>query len=110
MDELIIREAQDNDFIVIAGLFNQIGYQTDSEEIPLRRKQIHDLSHHAVFVAELDQQVIGWIHVFLCPLLVNPLSAQLGGLVMNSNERSKGVGKELMQQAEAWSQTHALNF
>jgi len=110
MDELIIREAQYDDFKTITELCNQLGYKTDSEDIPLRLKQIHDLSHHAVFVAEFDHHVIGWIHVFLYPSLVSPLSALLGGLIVHTNQRGKGVGKELLQKAETWSQSHACKY
>jgi len=110
MDELIIREAQYRDFENIADLCNQLGYQTESDDIPLRINHISKLSHHAIFVAELDFLVIGWIHVYLCPLLVSPLQAQLGGLVVHSNQRGKGVGTRLMQQAEAWSHSHACQY
>jgi len=110
MDALIIREAQYKDFEDIAYLCDQLGYQTESEDIPLRLKQISNLSHHAVFVAEFDHLVIGWIHVYLCPLLVSPLQAQLGGLVVSSNQRGKGVGTRLMQQAEVWSRSNACQY
>jgi len=110
MDALIIRKARYKDFEDIADLCDQLGYQTESEDIPLRLKQISDLSHHAVFVAELDDLVIGWIHVYLCPLLVSPLQAQLGGLVVHSSQRGKGIGTRLLQQAEAWSHSHACQY
>jgi len=110
MDTLTIRKAQYKDFENIADLCDQLGYQTESEDIPLRLKQINNLNHHAVFVAELDHQVIGWIHVYLCPLLVSPLQAQLGGLVVQSNQRGKGVGTRLLQQAEAWSHSNACQY
>jgi GNAT superfamily N-acetyltransferase len=110
MEALIIREAQDQDYESITILCEQLGYQTGSEDIPLRLKQISDLGQHAVFVAELDHRVIGWIHVYLCPLLVSPLQAQLGGLVVHSSQRGKGVGKRLLQQAETWSRTRSCQF
>ncbi len=110
MNALIIREAQNKDYEDIAILCDQLGYPTKSEDIPLRLKQIGDLGHHAVFVAELDHQVIGWVHVYLCPLLVSPMQAQLGGLVVHSNQRGKGVGTRLMEQAEAWSLSHACQY
>jgi len=110
MDALIIREAQDHDYDAIAFLCEQLGYQTGSEVIPLRLKQINELAHHAVFVAELDHQVIGWIHVYICPLLVSPLQAQLGGLVVHSSQRDQGVGARLLQQAEDWSRTRSCRY
>jgi GNAT superfamily N-acetyltransferase len=110
METVTIREAQYKDFEAIAVLCSQLGYQTESDDIPLRLKQIGDLSHHAVYLAELDQQVIGWIHVYLCPLLISPLQAQLGGLVVHSDHRGQEVGKKLMQQAEAWSRLQACRY
>lgn len=110
MDALIIREAQDQDYEAIANLCEQLGYQTGSGDIPLRLEQIGDLDHHAVFVAELDCNVIGWIHVYLCPLLVSPLQSQLGGLVVHSSQRGKGVGTKLLQRAEAWSRSRSCQY
>lgn len=110
MVPLIIREVQDIDIEEIADLCNQLGYQTESEDIPLRLKQISDLDHHIVFVAELDNLVIGWIHVYICPLLVSPFQAQLGGLVVHSKHRGKGIGTRLMHQAEAWSKSHGCKY
>lgn len=110
METLIIREAHPEDFEALAELCTQLGYQTDSKDIPLRLSQINNLGSHAVFIAELKGQVVGWIHVYLCPLLVSPLQAHLGGLVVHSNQRGIGIGQELLQQAEAWSLLHACQY
>lgn len=110
METLIIREARPQDSEALAELCTQLGYQTDSMDIPLRLSLVNNLDHHAVFIAELDQQVVGWIHVYLCPLLVSSLQAQLGGLIVHSNVRGKGIGKNLMQQAEAWCQKNACQY
>jgi GNAT superfamily N-acetyltransferase len=110
MMELILREAQDKDFKEIADLCNQLGYPTDSGEIPLRLHQIRSLEQHAIFVAVLEQQVVGWIHIYLCPLLISPLQAQLGGLVVDSNRRGLGIGSKLMHQAETWAFSHSCKY
>lgn len=110
MKELITRKARIEDFEEIAGLCDQLGYQTDPTDIPVRLKHINDLDQHAVFVAELDHKVIGWIHVYVCPLLVSPPQSQLGGLVVNEDQRGKGIGEKLLQQAEAWSRIHSCQL
>jgi GNAT superfamily N-acetyltransferase len=110
MDNLILREAKFEDYEEIAVLCNQLGYQTESSDIPHRLKQINDLDQHAVFVAELDHRVIGWIHVYVCPLLVSPHQSQLGGLVVHEDQRGKGIGEKLMEQAEAWSRTRSCQL
>ncbi|HCC78120.1 MAG: hypothetical protein A2X25_05060 [Chloroflexi bacterium GWB2_49_20] len=110
MKAVTIREAQLKDFEAIAVLCNQLGYKTESDDISLRLRQIENINHHVVFLAELDQQVIGWIHVYLCPLLISPLQGQLGGLVVHSDHHGKGIGKKLMQQAETWCRSQACLY
>ena len=63
------------------------------------------LSHpdQAVFVAEVEGRIAGWVHVFACPTVESELYAEIGGLVVDENQRGQGVGKALMAQAEAWA-------
>ena len=48
---------------------------------------------HAVFVAESQEQVIGWLHVSVTPLLEVPLRAEVNGLVVDEQRRSAGAGR-----------------
>jgi GNAT superfamily N-acetyltransferase len=110
MDLLTIRAAQVKDCHAIAVLCGQLGYPAAPGDISLRLEQIVALQHHAVFLAELDQQVIGWIHVYLCPLLISPMQAQLGGLIVHAENRGKGVGVALLQAAETWARRQDCEY
>ncbi len=62
---------------------------------------------NAVLVAEgADGQVIGWVQVYVRPLVVDDLNAEVGGLVVDERTRSQGVGQRLMEEAEAWARAH----
>jgi GNAT superfamily N-acetyltransferase len=58
----------------------------------------------ACFVAETrDHNVIGWVHVNVIPLLEIDCCAEIGGLIVDENSRSAGVGARLMDEAEKWA-------
>lgn len=105
MNELIIREADVSDKDSLTILCNQLGYETTTEDLPTRLEHIKELKHHIVYVAEKEQQVVGWIHVYLCPLLISNSQAQLGGMVVDEKFRKQGIGKKLLFQAENWARS-----
>jgi len=99
-----IRPAQPEDAPVLAALAGQLGYPTAPEEMAARLKALAEDDRHAVFVAvEADGQVVGWIHVYLCPKVIADLEAEIGGLVVDETHRSRGVGAHLVRQAEDWA-------
>jgi GNAT superfamily N-acetyltransferase len=50
--------------------------------------------------------VIGWLHVSVEPLLEVELRAEVNGLVVADEERSRGAGALLLQSAEEWARGH----
>ena len=110
MNTLKIRDAQVKDLDALADLCNQLGYPVGTEEVRLRLSEINRLAHHKVYLAETDQAVVGWIHIYLCPLLISSLQAQLGGLIVHSDYRGSGVGQSLMHQAETWARENGCSL
>ena len=101
---LKIRLAQSDDVTRIAGLSGQLGYPAKPHEIFARLRRLRPASHHAVFVAEtLEQNVVGWVHVTVTPLLEVELRAEINGLVVDDQERSRGTGALLTRAAEEWA-------
>ena len=49
-----------------------------------------------------DEEILGWIHVYVSLRLMIDPAGELGGLVVTENARNKGVGKRLLQKAEDW--------
>lgn len=103
-NQTIIRLANVDDAEQIATLCQQLGYPTSQAIVEQRLSQIQQDEHHAVYVAQYsDGQVIGWVHVYVCQLVLADLQAVIGGLVVNEGDRRSGTGRLLIQQAEQWA-------
>jgi GNAT superfamily N-acetyltransferase len=101
-----IRRAKSNDAARIAELSGQLGYPAKPSEIAQRLRRIKPASRHAVLVAESpERKVIGWLHVSLSPLLEVQLRAEVNGLVVDDDERSRGTGAFLLRAAEQWARS-----
>jgi GNAT superfamily N-acetyltransferase len=100
---LKIRRARPEDAARLAELSGQLGYPASEREILQRMTQMRPVAQHAIFVAESDGEVAGWLHVSVTPLLEEPLRAEVNGLVVNENQRSLGAGAQLLQAAENWA-------
>jgi GNAT superfamily N-acetyltransferase len=103
--QLKIRKAGRKDAARIAELSGQLGYPASAKEIVQRMKRMRPVSLHAVFVAESECGVAGWIHVSVTPLLEVALRAEVNGLIMDETQRSLGAGAKLLEAAEKWATT-----
>ena len=88
----------------VALLADQLGYPSTRAEIERRFQAIEGDPDSRLLVAEgPDAAVLGWIHVFGNHLLESEGEAEVGGLVVDSRARGQGIGKRLMEAAEAWA-------
>ena len=101
-----IRSATVADAEAVARLSGQLGYSSTKEETARRLLEVNGQSEHAVYIAEADGAPVGWIHVFIEHSLLADTSAEVAGLVIDENHRSRGVGRMLMDQAERWARQH----
>jgi len=100
--DIEIRSAKRADEEAVAILAGQLGYPSSVHEIRERLVEILEDGDQAVFVAEsADKEVIGWVHVFKTQLLI---VEPIGGLIVGEGLRGSGVGKALLEAAEAWVQ------
>ncbi len=102
-ERVTVREARMGDYPAIARLCVQLGYACTSEQVAPRLAVLGDRQDHAVFVAESAGEVVGWVHVYLSPLLERELLAEIGGLVVGDDHRGRGIGRMLLERAEAWT-------
>lgn len=103
-DAVKIRRAKKSDAERIAELCRQLGYPATEAQIAQRLRRIKPASQHAVLVAESSEgRVIGWLHVSVEPLLEVELRAEVNGLVVADEERSRGAGALLLRSAEEWA-------
>jgi len=103
--DIEIRSAKRADEEAVAILAGQLGYPSSVHEIRERLVEILEDGDQAVFVAEsADKEVIGWVHVFKTQLLIVEPFVEIGGLIVGEGLRGSGVGKALLEAAEAWVQ------
>jgi GNAT superfamily N-acetyltransferase len=100
---LSIRRATSNDAQSIARLSEQLGYASSVNDTQRRLAVLQRDQRHAVFVAEADGQVVGWIHLFVSDSLVTDTHVEVAGLVIDEAHRGSGFGRALMQRAEQWA-------
>lgn len=103
-NRLRIRSATLDDAPGISILCEQLGYPVSPEEARNRLRRVRHNPQHAVYVAQgREEQVLGWVHVFVTQRLLAARQAEIAGLVVNSGQRRAGTGRLLMQQAEQWA-------
>ena len=61
-----------------------------------------------MFVAHAGPDVVGWIHVQATCLLECDARAEIWGLVFAETARGTGVGRRLVEAAEAWALLRGL--
>ena len=102
-EKLKIRRARPSDAARLAELSGQLGYPASQAEIVKRMKRMRPATLHAIFVAQSEKLVTGWLHVSVTPLLEVALRAEVNGLVVDETQRSTGTGAKLLEAAERWA-------
>lgn len=94
----------EEDTAAVCILSGQLGYPMSAETIQSRIATVLGLPQHTAFVAEINGEVVGWIHVYIAHLIEAASSyAEIGGLVVDEQCRGHGVGKALVRAAEDWT-------
>jgi GNAT superfamily N-acetyltransferase len=106
MTNALVRKADLRDCSRLAELCTQLGYPSSAADLTRRLPAILGAPEQAVFVAELDGSVAGWVHVLETASLEADRMAEVGGLVVDEAVRGQGIGKVLMSQAETWARQH----
>jgi GNAT superfamily N-acetyltransferase len=105
MSTLSIRQPTTADAASIARLSTQLGYPTEASQMPARLERFAADPNASAFVAERDGAVIGMATVHLRSTLNHDAPiAQITLLVVDETSRSHGVGRALVEAAEAWTQ------
>jgi GNAT superfamily N-acetyltransferase len=102
-EALTIRAPCVDDYSRMADLAGQLGYPSLEQQLRSRVERMND-DDHGVFVAELTTgQIAGWIglHIFRSVELNH--CAFITGLIVDKGLRSRGIGRVLLEVAEAWA-------
>ena len=98
----LIREANSNDYGALTFLTKQLGYSLPENDIRHNLECIGRNKNEIIYVMTDKDKVIGWIHVFHAIRLESGSFAELGGLIVDEQNRGKGIGQLLLEQAKAW--------
>lgn len=100
MATIIIRDYESKDLEAVTELTNQLGYSTGIEEMQLRINEISAHHHHRTLVAVIDQQVVGYTGLVRGWYWEkNGTFLRIQALVVRSDQRKAGVGKQLLEAA-----------
>src|SRR5437764_481592 len=101
---MLIRHARPDDGAALSALSAELGYPVEAE---VMAERVRDMPHdHVVFVTTHDNEVTGWIDVGLSFHLQSGIKAVIGGMVVASGQRSRGIGSQLLRRAEQWAREH----
>lgn len=96
-----IRAATLDDIPAMLTLANQLGYAVSPDELGARMAAYNGRADHVILVAE-DDTVLGFINGGVRRDLVYEDMVELMSLVVDSNARNRGVGKQLLGAFEDW--------
>lgn len=92
-----------NDISSILNLTHQLGYTPEQNVMQEVLEHVINSKTEAVFVATIDNTPIGWIHIFKTCRIETGFFVEIGGLVVDSDFRKKGIAKQLIALAEKWT-------
>ncbi|RZT23502.1 GNAT family N-acetyltransferase [Fictibacillus sp. BK138] len=72
------------------------------EQVEERFKKIYEEKDSIIFLYEMNNTICGWVHVY-GKCIIQLEYAEIGGLVVDTAYRGKGIGKHLMRKAEEWA-------
>ena len=100
---IIIRPAVTEDYKDIAELCGtSLGYSCDEALVKYRLSTL-DRSREAVFAAQSETKVIGFVHAEKYEVLYFDTLANVLGIAVSDEYRRKGAGRMLMQAVEDWA-------
>jgi GNAT superfamily N-acetyltransferase len=103
-----VRPARSEDAPDFTALAGELGYPVDVAALAGRLVAALGDPDRAVFVAEVDGRVAGWIDVAERRPLQEGRSAEIGGLVVTSDLHRTGLGRALVAAAEQWAAGRGL--
>ncbi|MDQ0577147.1 GNAT family N-acetyltransferase [Agromyces albus] len=104
MQALLIRPVRVTDAAALVPLMGELGYPSTTEEIEYRLARNAHQHESEAWVAVHDGAVVGFAAgLILWSYVSNGASAQLTSLVVSSETRGTGVGRQLVAHFEVWA-------
>lgn len=81
-------------------LLSQLGYEMKTNEVERRYNAVRERGDHAVFVAEEDGRIIGFLHLYERPAFDKQPEVIVQVIIVDQSLRGTGIGKTTMSMAE----------
>ncbi len=98
-----LRKLKPEDAAAVAALCTQMGYSVDEAQAAERLRAIEGRADHHLFGADLEGQLVGWVHVHADWSIEGGHEAELHGLVVDEMQRGLGIGRALIGEAAEWA-------
>jgi GNAT superfamily N-acetyltransferase len=98
-----LRKLTPDDAAAVAALSTQLGYSVEQSDAVTRLEALAGHDDHHVVGADLEGQLVGWVHVHAYWTIVSGFEAELGGLVVDEMQRGLGIGRALIGEAAEWA-------
>lgn len=95
-----IREITPNDVASIVKLSDELGYKINEMEVTRLISAIIQDDKQWAFVAIKNNTIVGFVHAFYALRLTTLAFIEIAGLVVSNNERSQGIGQQLVKYIE----------
>ena len=102
----VLRPMRAEDAAKVATLTTELGYPTSPVETADRFSALVVRDDNAVILAVAEDHVVGYVHVAVDRSLAASAVAGIHGLVVEDARRSDGIGRRLLDAAEAWARDH----
>lgn len=110
MSDFIIRKIELKDAGELCKICSEeMGYECAPALVKSKIEKL-DLKREAVFVAEEESQLLGFIHVERYEVLYFESMANILGLAVKKDFQKQGLGKALLLAAENWAQENGIHL
>ena len=99
----MIREMKIDDVKAVNWLSHQLGYPLTADETAANIEAITNSQDHIAFVAESNNQVVGWIGASQAFMIEVMPHCEINGLVIDKDFHGKGIGKLLIEKVKQWA-------
>ena len=101
-----IRAMRPDDLPAVRPLMVELGYDLEAAEVERSFRAVAAASGQALLVGEWQGRVVALLHVYARPALDKPPEAVVQALVVSADGRRSGIGKAMMEAAEAWARAN----
>jgi len=87
----------------VNALSKQLGYPLSIEQTLQNVKAVLQSQDHTAFVAEYENEIVGWIGAAQAIMIEVLPHCEINGLVIDEHRRGMGIGKLLIDSVKHWA-------